>query len=71
MQRPTDRRVYASIFEDDAQDRAINILKPADGQSDGTPTPGVKHQIPKSHDTVPLPLPCLTGVLSDLEQAPK
>ena len=50
-----------------AQEGALNILKPAAGQSDGTPTPGIRCDIPTVNKAMTLPLPWLPGVLTYME----
>ena len=67
IRRWNDRWFHDGTSEKDARNRAIDRLEPSDGQSDGTPTPGIWHQIPKRHGTAPLTLSYMPGILSDLE----
>ena len=71
LRRCTDRWVHDSASENDAQDRYDDRLGPASNQSDGTHTPGLQLQISKNNDAVPLHLPCLAGILSDLGRTPE
>ena len=50
-----------------AQDGSRNRLELATSQPDVTPTPGIRCELPSVEKAMPLPLPCIPGVLPHIE----